>query len=119
MMHGPNHIKFVCYFIIIIIIIIKEYYPEYMFRWTHLLGICLGKNTAQQFLLNFYRHTWSLLDKLNSEAATVGVLFHTLHYLSLQRYEVRLSLLFKNLTTFLPFISYCLFIEVFFQSFGL
>jgi hypothetical protein len=113
----------VCYFIIIIIIIIiiiyKEYYPDCMFHWTDLLGIYLGATTAQQFSLNFYRHTWSLLDKLNSEGATVGVLFHILHYLSLQHYEVRLSLLFKNLTTFLPFINCCLFIEVFCQSFGL
>jgi len=45
-----------------------------MFRWTHLLGIYLGTNTVQQFALSFYRHTWSLLDKLSSEAAIVGVL---------------------------------------------
>jgi hypothetical protein len=90
-----------------------------MFRWTHLLGIYLGTTTAQQFALSLYRHTWSILDKLNSKVATVGVLFHILHYFSLQHYEVRLSLFFKNLTTFLPFIRYCLFIEVLFQIFGL
>jgi hypothetical protein len=90
-----------------------------MFRWTHLLGIYLEITKAQQFALIFYRHTLSLLDKLNSEAATVGVLFYILHYLSLQHYKGRLWLLFKNLTVFLLFISYCLFIEVFCQSFGL